>query len=514
MSQTLLTALQNPDLYDHPVSGFTLIETHISWVLLTGDYVYKVKKPVNFGFLDFSTLAQREHFCREEVRLNRRLAPELYLGVVPVTGSEQAPVIGGDGQAIEYMVKTRQFRQEDLLGNLQRAGGLTASHIDQLAVVLARFHGQIDHAELDTPFGAPEQVHAPVAQNFEQIRPFLSSTQDLEQLEALEQWANTTYQRLIPQIAERKATGMVRECHGDVYLDNVTLIDGQVTLFDCIEFNEPFRWTDVMADVAFMSMDLEDRGLHTLSNRFLSAYLEQTGDYQGLAVLNYYKAYRAMVRAKVALFGLHDDMTAEQRAAAMQRYYGYAALAERYSELAPRFGLLTFGVSGSGKSTLAVKLVEQLGAIRLRSDVERKRLFGGEESAELDSGLYSPERSEQTYRRLANLAAQTLGNGYPVIVDATHLIRSQRQMLRDAIEGQGAPCLVLHCDAPQQTVEQWLVERQQQGTDVSDAGIDVMRHQLQSMEPLTDEEKRLSLSIDTSSEDAMSGIAEQLRQRL
>lgn len=514
MSQTLLTALQNPDLYDHPVSGFTLIETHISWVLLTGDYVYKVKKPVNFGFLDFSTLAQREHFCSEEVRLNRRLAPDLYLGVVAVTGSEQAPVLGGDGPAIEYMVKTRQFRQEDLLGNLQRAGGLTTSYIDQLAEVLARFHGQIEHAELETPFGAPEQVHAPVAQNFEQIRPFLSDAADLRQLDALEQWANTTYERLIPQIAERKATGMVRECHGDVYLDNVTLIDGQVTLFDCIEFNEPFRWTDVMADVAFMSMDLEDRGLHALSNRFVSAYLEQTGDYQGLAVLNYYKAYRAMVRAKVALFGLHDGMTDEQRSATMQRYYGYAALAESYSALAPRFGLLTFGVSGSGKSTLAVKLVEQLGAIRLRSDVERKRLFGDESGADLDSGLYSPERSDQTYQRLANLAAQTLANGYPVIVDATHLKQAQRQLMRDAIEDQGAPCLLLHCDAPQETIEQWLIERQQRGSDVSDAGVEVMRHQLQSLEPLDDEESQLTVHVDTSSEDAMNGIAEQLRQRL
>ena len=514
MSLTLLTALQNPDLYDHPVSGFTLIETHISWVLLTGDYVSKVKKPVNFGFLDYSSLEQRQHFCQEEVRLNRRLAPELYLDVIPVTGSAEAPVLGGDGPAIAYLVKTRQFRQQDLLGNLQRDGGLTVSHIDELAGVLARFHGQIEHAGLNTPFGTPQQVHAPVTQNFEQIRPFLSDTGDLQQLDALEQWANTTHQRLIPQINERKAAGLIRECHGDIYLDNVTLVNGQVTLFDCIEFNEPFRWTDVMADVAFMSMDLEDRGLHALSRRFVSAYLEHTGDYQGLAVLNYYKAYRAMVRAKVALFGLNDQMSAEQRASVMQRYYGYAALAESYTEVAPRFGLLTFGVSGSGKSTLAVKLVEQLGAIRLRSDVERKRLFGSDDNPSLDSGLYAPERSEQTYQRLACLAAQTLANGYPVIVDATHLKQAQRQLMRDAIEDQGAPCLILHCDAPQASIEQWLKERQQAGTDVSDAGIEVMRHQLQEMEPLDADEAALSIRVDTASDSAMSDLSEQLKKRL
>ncbi|MAD00094.1 hypothetical protein CNQ84_17185 [Pseudomonas abyssi] len=514
MSLTLLTALQNPDLYDHPVSGFTLIETHISWVLLTGDYVYKVKKPVNFGFLDYSSLEQRQHFCQEEVRLNRRLAPELYLDVITVTGSAEAPVLGGDGPAIEYLVKTRQFRQQDLLGNLQRDGGLTAGHIDELAGVLARFHGQIEHAGLNTPFGTPQQVHAPVTQNFEQIRPFLSDASDLQQLDALEQWANTTHQRLIPQINERKAAGLIRECHGDIYLDNVTLVDGQVTLFDCIEFNDAFRWTDVMADVAFMSMDLEDRGLHALSRRFVSAYLEHTGDYQGLAVLNYYKAYRAMVRAKVALFGLNEQMSAEQRASVMQRYYGYAALAESYTEVAPRFGLLTFGVSGSGKSTLAVKLVEQLGAIRLRSDVERKRLFGSDDNPSLDSGLYAPERSEQIYQRLACLAAQTLANGYPVIVDATHLKQAQRQLMRDAIEDQGAPCLILHCDAPQASIEQWLSERQQAGTDISDAGIEVMRHQLQEMEPLDADEAALSIRVDTASETAMSDLSEQLKKRL
>ena len=233
-----------------------------------------------------------------------------------------------------------------------------------------------------------------------------------------------------------------------------------------------------------------------------------------MAVLNYYKAYRAMVRAKVALFGLNDQMSAEQRASVMQRYYGYAALAESYTEVAPRFGLLTFGVSGSGKSTLAVKLVEQLGAIRLRSDVERKRLFGSDDNPSLDSGLYAPERSEQTYQRLASLAAQTLANGYPVIVDATHLKQAQRQLMRDAIEDQGAPCLILHCHAPQASIEQWLTERQQAGTDVSDAGIEVMRHQLQEMEPLDADEAALSIRVDTASDSAMSDLSEQLRKRL
>ena len=511
MSQTLLNALQNPALYDHPVSDFTLMETHISWVLLTGDFVYKIKKPVNFGFLDFSTLEQRAHYCAEELRLNQRLAPELYLDVIPVRGSESAPSLSGDGPIIEYMVRTRQFRQQDLLGNLQRAGGLTHEHIDSLAHTLADFHQRIARAAPDTPWGEPEQVQAPVAQNFDQIRPMLTDAGDLAQLEQLEHWAHTTFQRLIPQLAQRKADGLIRECHGDIYLDNVTLINGQVTLFDCIEFNDAFRWIDVVSDVAFMAMDLEDRGLPDLSQRFVNGWLEHTGDYAGLAVLNYYKAYRAMVRAKVALFSLSQpDMDQQQRDRVMARYRGYANLAESYTRIPLRFGLLTHGVSGSGKSTLSSALVSTLGVIRVRSDVERKRLFG----PSAQPALYGPDATQQTYSRLAELAGLILAAGYPVIVDATHLQRAQRQVIRHAIENQGVPCLILHCQAPLDTIEIWLNARQRKGADPSDADIHVVNLQLQQMEPLDDQEKQISLRVATDQPDSLDQLTEQLRGRL
>ncbi|CEA06855.1 Uma3 [Pseudomonas saudimassiliensis] len=514
MSQTLLTALQNPALYDHPVTGFTLMETHISWVILTGDFVYKIKKPVNFGFLDFSTLEKRAHFCAEELRLNRRLAPDLYLDVIAIRGSEDAPRLDGDGPAIEYMVKTRQFRQQDLLGNMQRAGQLAPEHIDSLAATLATFHGQIERAPIESAWGQPDQVHAPVAQNFEQIRPLLNEPADLAQLEQLEQWAHTTFQRLIPQLAQRKAEGLVRECHGDIYLDNVTLVAGQVTLFDCIEFNDAFRWIDVMSDVAFMAMDLEDRGLRDLSQRFVNGWLEHTGDYAGLAVLNYYKAYRAMVRAKIALFNLGPDTSDQQRADIMARYRGYAALAESYTHIPHRFGLLTHGVSGSGKSTLAQQLVSRLGVVRLRSDVERKRLFGRDTSADQRSELYSAELSQRTYTHLAALATQILAAGYPVVVDATHLHQAQRQQVRQAIEDQGAPCLILHCRASLDTIEIWLNERQRKGSDPSDADIHVVRHQLEHLEALDDEEQLITLTVDTERRDSIDQLTEQLRARL
>ncbi|MFO7705565.1 MAG: AAA family ATPase [Halopseudomonas sp.] len=514
MSQTLLKALQNPDLYDHPVSGFTLMETHISWILLTGDFVYKIKKPVNFGFLDYSSLDQRKHFCEEEVRLNRRLAPDLYLGVVAVHGTETSPSLESDGPVIEYMVKTRQFQQQDLLGNLQRAGALTSEHIDSLASKLASFHQHIDPAPLPSPWGEPDNLHAPVADNFSDIRPLLSDASDLAQLDQLEQWAHTTFQRLIPQLAQRKAEGFVRECHGDIYLDNVTLIDGQVTLFDGIEFNEAFRWIDVMSDVAFMVMDLEDRGLTQLAQRFLNAYLEQTGDYAGLALLDYYKAYRAMVRAKVALLRLtQEGVSATERQEVLARYHSYAHLAERYTRVPLRFGILTHGISGSGKSTVALQLVEKLGAIRIRSDVERKRLFGSAGSGELDAGLYAPERSDKTYARLASLAGQILAAGYPVVVDATNLKLTQRTLLRQAVEDQGTPCLILQCSAPLDTIEAWMDKRREAGRDPSDADISIARQQQQQAETLTAEERAISLQVATDSTESMANLISQLRQR-
>ncbi|GGD08139.1 bifunctional aminoglycoside phosphotransferase/ATP-binding protein [Halopseudomonas salina] len=514
MSQTLLKALQNPDLFDHPVTSFTLMETHISWVLLTGDYVYKIKKPVNFGFLDYSTLDRRQHFCHEEVRLNRRLAPELYLDVISVHGSENKPNLHGEGPVVEYMVKTRQFRQQDLLGNMQRAGQLEARHIDSLAQKLAGFHQHIERAPLETPWGEPDNLHAPVAENFTDIRGLISEPADLEQLEQLEQWAHSTFQRLTPKFSQRKAEGFIRECHGDIYLDNVTLIDGEVTLFDGIEFNDAFRWIDVMSDVAFMAMDLEDRGLNNLAQRFVNGYLEHTGDYAGLALLDYYKAYRAMVRAKVALLRLtQPDVSEVERKEVLARYHSYADLAERYTHVPQRFGILTQGVAGSGKSTIALHLVQQLGAIRLRSDTERKRLFGTRGSGNLDAGLYSTDASEKTYARLANLATQVLAAGYPVVIDAANLKQSQRDALRLAIEDQGVPCLILQCTAALEVLEERISKRQSEATDPSDADIRVARHQLEHMEELTEDEKLCSMSVATDVEDSLEQLVNQLRER-
>lgn len=517
MSQALIAALQNPALFAHPVKEFQVIETHISWVLLTGDYAYKIKKPMNFGFLDFTELSSRAHFCAEELRLNQRLTDGLYLEVLPITGSADAPQLGGEGAAIEYALKMRQFPQEQMLSTLQANGELTAAHIDQMARQIARFHLDAPKVAIDHPLGTPDSVMAPVEQNFEQIRPFLSDKADLVQLEALQAWARSSFDRLHGLFEARKAQGFIRECHGDIHLGNATVIDGQVVIFDCIEFNEPFRLTDVYADTAFLAMDLEDRGLKSLARRFISQYLEITGDYAGLELLNFYKAYRALVRAKVALFSMPADADGVQRATTLRQYRNYANLAESYSAIPSRFLAITHGVSAVGKSHVAMRMVEALGAIRLRSDVERKRLFGeqaSQDAGQLQQGIYTGQASQQTYAHLHQLTATILRAGFPVVIDATYLKQAQRQAAAEVASETGVPFLILDCNAPDAVIASWLAQRQADQSDPSDATLEVVAAQQAEREHLNAEELLQSKRVETNESGSLDELVKQIRQRL
>ncbi len=516
MSSELLRALQDGALYNHPVQGFQLVETHISWVLLTGPYAYKIKKPMDFGFLNFTSLESRRQFCHKELELNRRLAPQLYLEVVPITGTPEQPQLGGEGTPFEYAIKMRQFDQEQLFDRLQSRNELSEAHIDELTDQVAQFHSTIAKADPASEFGQPEQVFFPVQQNFDQIRPLLDDATLLAQLDQLEAWAQDSYQRLIPIFEQRKAHGFIRECHGDIHLGNITLVDGKTTLFDCIEFNEAFRWTDVMADLAFLLMDLEDRGLKRFANRVLNRYLEHTGDYGGLEVLNFYKAYRAMVRAKVALFtkGASGEFKAEQD----RKYRNYADLAESYTFVPSRCLVITHGVSGSGKSTLSNVLVDRLGFVRLRSDIERKRLHGlsglQTSGSELNGGIYGPESTQATYQRLTDLALQLLRCGYAVIADATFLQREQRAPMEAVAEAQGVPYLILSCEADISTIRDWISARQAARNDASEADLKVLDQQLAHREALTEEEAIYQVTVRTDHPETLEPLLETLGRRL
>ncbi len=500
----LLHALQEASLYDHAVTGFELIQTHISWVLLTGNYVYKIKKAVDFGFLDYSTLELRRTQCLEELRLNRRTAPELYLDVIAITGSAEQPVLNGDGPPIEYAVKMRQFPQQALLSRMLERDELHTEQISALAATIAAFHARVDRAAADSAFGAPAAVFHPVQENFDQIRGLIKQAQLLARLGALETWSRNSHLQLEELIRRRRREGFVRDCHGDLHLNNVAWLDGHPVLFDCIEFNPSLRIIDVFSELAFILMDLEEHQRADLANRLLNDYLAQTGDYQGMGVLRFYKVYRAMVRAKVASLRLaQNGITEKEIAAVQQGFSGYLDLAEHYiAPPRPRL-LITRGLSGSGKSTVARAMCETMGAIQLRSDVERKRLFGmtadQSSASTVGGGIYTREATAKTYATLLTQSGVILDAGYTVIVDATFLEREQRDAFRQLAERLHVAFNILDIQAPHSVLRERIEQRHQRGSDASEADLAVLEAQLKKYRGVDRDEQPCTLIIDSGS---------------
>lgn len=499
-SSSLIDRLRDASAYPHAVGEVQVRETHISWVVLTGEFAYKIKKPVRFDFLDFSTLERRHHFCSEELRLNRRYAPDLYLDVVPITGSVQAPRIGGEGAAIEYAVLMRQFDERDLLDRCLREGRLKAAHIDGMGKTLADFHAQAARADRDSRFGRAELIREEALDNFSGLTTGIADAGQQAQLERLSDWTEREADRLMDQFQERRAGGHVRECHGDLHLGNMFLHDGEVTFFDGIEFNEDFRWIDVVSELAFTVMDLTDRGRPDFGHRLLNACLERNGDYAGLSVMPWYIVYRALVRAKVDMLRIRQARESEC-GDLPEELQGYLDLAEQFTRPSTPRIVITCGVAGSGKTTGSQLLVDQVGLIRVRSDVERKRMFGmdPQESAATapGGGIYGDAATRDTYNRLAELARQVVLSGYGVIVDATFLHSAQRVQFRRLSESLNVPFQIIEFDVEPSELRQRVAAREERGGDASDAGIAVLEHQLRTRELLTDEERRFVVDRET-----------------
>jgi len=485
-----------------------LRETHISWVILSGDFAYKIKKPVSFGFLDFSSLELRRHFCGEELQLNRRFSPELYLAVVPITRDEQGARIEGSGPTIDYAVKMRRFDEKQLLDNIAAHEGLSHNLLRALARELAQLHSSLPALHPDpasTGPGTPAALHEAVQQNFHEVLNYPLPKAQLAQLQAVRQWSQQRYGELLPVLTQRVLDGWVIDGHGDAHLGNIALVDGAVRLFDCIEFNASFRIMDSVSEIAFLTMDLDARGYHNESHRLLTDYLEYRGDYAGLALLDLYRSYFAMVRAKVSLLRESPRHTAITTTDGYREFLRYLQLAQRYIKPNKRFVAITHGVSGTGKSTIAGALVAKSGAVRIRSDVERKRLAGllPEQRSEPqdEAVLYGSAMSRKTFTRLEALAALTIKAGFPVIIDATFLHRHVRDSFRTLAHKLSVPFVIVDCIAQPGQLRQRLIERERHGQDASEAGVAVMEQQLDVDQALSGEELDYRLEAD-SSEDA------------
>lgn len=488
----LIQALLEPRRYPGAVARVELVQTHISWVLLAGDFAYKIKKPLKLPFLDFSTLAQRHICCLDELRLNRRFAPDLYLDVVGIFNTPQDPRWDGAGAPIEYAVKMRRFDEAARLDRVCARGELTPAHLSDLADTLVAFHAAAAVAPADSRFGSPAQIEAPALDNFQDLQRLRTLAGVPARLQALRAWTEAQFAQLAPLMRSRQQAGRVRECHGDLHLANLVLIGSSVRMFDCIEFNEDLRWIDVASEIAFTYVDLLAHGEPGLAGWFVDEVLSRSGDYEAALLLRFYAVYRALVRAKVAAIRIEQTQGDAGEALA------YVALAERLVAAPPARLVITHGLSGCGKTIASNALLQNDGnaaTLRLRSDVERKRLFGlagtQRSGSARDAGIYVPDAHGRTYGRLRELADRLLRAGWSVIVDAAFLKRADRAVFQALARDLGLAFQILAPRATSVQLRQRIVARQALGRDASEATLEVLAQQMRVLEPLTGDEGEL-----------------------
>ena len=505
----LIRALHTAAAYAHPIEAIKVIETHISWVVLTGPYAYKIKKPVKLPFVDFSTLARRLDFCKQELRLNRRLAPNLYLGIVPIGGSIDRPRLGQE-PAIEYAVQMRQFATESRLDQQLARGSLNLTDMSTLAEFMARFHATLDPCAPDDTFASAELVKRTVFGNLDELDKLLESPKHGIQLSALRDWTENRYAKLETAFFARKSQGLVRECHGDLHLENLVRHGGTIVPFDALEFDPALRWIDIIDEIGFLHMDLIAHERNDLAYQFTNRYLEIGGDYAGLEVLDFYLVYRALVRAKVAAI-----RGAQQDSAGSDPSIPYLRLAEKLIGESSPLLIITHGLSGSGKTTVSDNLVPAVPVIRLRSDIERKRAhgFGPGDSSDsgIDSGLYAPELSAQTYDILQRHAATGLSSGFDILIDAAFLRRSQRDHFRRLAARSNARFIILDCQTDRATLRQRIESRAAAGNQESEATLEVLERQFRRREALSATEGEI-LCINTGREIDYADLAARIRR--
>ena len=443
-----------------------LIETHISWVFLTGSRVYKVKKPVDLGFLDFTTLPRRRATCEDEVRLNRRLAPDVYEGVVEITGTPGRPRLGGPGPVIEVAVLMRRLPADRMLDRLVAAGGVEPALMDVLGATVARFHAQAETGGEIDALGGPETVSRNWEENFAQTSGLPADVLSPSERQLIIDYVRTFLTDQRSRFEQRVAAGHSRDCHGDLQAQHVCCTD-PIRIFDCIEFNHRFRFGDTASEIAFLAMDLERLRRHDLAVRFLNAYLEESGDYDAVPLLDFYRAYRAYVRGKVLGFQLAERV---ELARAARTFF---ALTLRYAR--PRGAgrlLVTSGVMGTGKTSVARLAAQRLGAIVVRTDAVRKRLAGISLSTRahhgFGEGLYTREMSERTYAEALRLATDITAAGWPVIIDGAFARASERAAARALVPAGSPPITILWCDAPDHVIVPRLRRRVEERHEVSD----------------------------------------------
>ena len=506
MQKKLIEELKNPATYGSDVDSVDVLQTHISFVVLTGKFAYKIKKPVDFGFLDFSTLEKRKYFCEEEVRLNRRLCPDIYLDVVPLTREGGKLVMGGRGQVVDYAVKMQEFSQEQIMNNLLQREKVHEEIIGNICRILVDFYNASEKSKEIEKFGQIESIKKNIDENFEQTEQVINITIPRNMYSFIKKVNNEFFKKRKSVFLKRIKDGRIKDCHGDLHSGNIVLSD-KIYIFDCIEFNERFRYCDVASDIGFLAMDLDYQNHPYLSSYLINLYVENSGDKDIFKMLNFYKSYRAYVRGKVIGFRLNDSNLEEREKNAIirtsKKYYNlsyyYASLISIDLHKDRPIIFIVSGLSGTGKSTLALKLSVDYNASYLNTDIIRKEIAGVDRYErhldEINTGLYQPDKIDFTYKKVIEKTDELLKNGDSVVLDATFQKKKYRDMAQEIADKNDAIFILIQTIAPDNIVKNWLDIRLKKKT-VSDGRWEVYINQKKTFEPYLSQEK--PLIVDTS----------------
>ena len=496
--------IQNPATYGYKISkNIKMIQTHISFVVLIEDYAFKIKKPVNFGFLDFSTLEKRKFFCEQEIQLNKRLCPEIYDSVVSFKEKNDGSLtVNGNGEIVEYAVKMHRFDQHKLMNELLQKNKISKDQVDEITNILVRFYDEQSPSKTINEYGSVASVKQNIDENFEQTAEVVDVTITKKEYDLIKQLNTDFFKNHQSMLKHRKKQGFIFDCHGDLHSGNVVVDEGNVCIFDCIEFNKRFRYIDSASDIGFLAMDLDVHNHPFLSSYLILQYVKKSNDESLFDVLNFYKSYRAYVRGKVIGFQLSDKQISQHKKRSIienaQRYF---ALAEYYARLfhlqynkdQPVLFLIS-GLTGTGKSTLASKIVVDYHATRLNTDIIRKDLAGIDRFErhhdEPDTGLYAPERVKETYEKLLDEGRKVLQQNESVVLDATFQKRNHREKAKKIAVKNNALFVPIECICPEKIVAQWLQNRLKQKT-VSDGRWEIYQKQKQTFESFSNSKNHI-----------------------
>jgi len=499
MLPELVKALLKPEAYPEKPGKIELVQTQMSFVFLTKEFVYKVKKAVDLGYLDYTTLDKRNFYCQKELELNRRLCPEAYLGVVPITQDRGAIRIGGRGEAIEYAVRMRRLPQKAMMDVLLANDGVSVEMITGVAQKLAAFHQKAETNAEISAFGEIKAVTRNTDENFDQTEKYIGRTISKDNYQRIKNYTNSFVGENAPLFNKRIKEGRIRDCHGDLHAAHICFAD-DICIYDCIEFNDRFRYCDVASEMAFLAMDLDHYGRADLSRSLVNAYVDESGDKELLELLGFYKGYRAYVRGKVESFKLDDPYISKgEKEKTLEVAASYFDLARAYTRLKPVL-FITVGLVGTGKSTLAKALAGRLGLAVISSDITRKQLTGvplTEHRFEgFDGGIYSAELSRRTYDKLFSGAGDILSDGGSVVLDASFIRAEERLKAKRLAQEAGADFFIIECTLDEKNIKRRLEGRLKEGT-VSDGRWEVYKPQKKAFDPVKESPQRHAI-VDTS----------------